>query len=198
MEEREASAATSSAASSPSNRRSETDAVLAKAVASHQYAVDQANLAAEDRGEVTTGPDVDLHQQEVEEHAYDDVHLGESMPHGGALLDSGLPGGGGAQDDTALTLQLERSGSTSWFVYASAFFVVIASVLGTGILGLPVKLALSGFTPFVTTYTVCFFMQILVLWYMCELLQRGSASMRLRSLNESIGHVWSRVRVRAL
>ena len=50
---------------------------------------------------------------------------------------------------------------------------MIASVLGTGILALPVRLAPSGFTPFVASYTLGLVMQLLVLVYMCELLQRS-------------------------
>lgn len=46
-------------------------------------------------------------------------------------------------------------------------------VQGTGILGLPVKLAKSGFTPFLVTYALCFIMQVLVILFMTELMQRG-------------------------
>jgi len=50
--------------------------------------------------------------------------------------------------------------STHPLTYAAVFFIVIASVLGSGILGLPVKLAEAGFTPFVVTYTLGFVMQV--------------------------------------
>jgi preprotein translocase subunit SecY len=38
----------------------------------------------------------------------------------------------------------------------------VASVLGTGILGLPIKLAKTGFTPFLFTYSVCLVMQVII------------------------------------
>jgi amino acid permease len=74
-----------------------------------------------------------------------------------------------------LRSKLESLSHATWFLYASAFFVVIASVLGTGILGLPVELGLSGFWPFFATYSVCFVMQALVICFMVELLQRTKA-----------------------
>ena len=67
----------------------------------------------------------------------------------------------------------EGAQRTSRWIFLVAFFVVIASVLGTGILALPVRLAPSGFTPFVASYTLGLVMQLLVLVYMCELLQRS-------------------------
>lgn len=63
--------------------------------------------------------------------------------------------------------------TTRPMVYVYACFLVIASVLGTGILGLPVKLAYCGFTPFVVVYTMCFIFQTIILWYMAELLARA-------------------------
>eukprot|EP01094_Clydonella_sp_ATCC50884_P027763 TRINITY_DN8109_c0_g1_i1.p1 TRINITY_DN8109_c0_g1~~TRINITY_DN8109_c0_g1_i1.p1 ORF type:complete len:484 (-),score=99.41 TRINITY_DN8109_c0_g1_i1:177-1628(-) len=60
-----------------------------------------------------------------------------------------------------------RGGYLQW-----RFFVVIASVLGTGILALPVRLAPSGFTPFLVTYTIGLFMQTFILVYMVDMLQR--------------------------
>jgi len=44
--------------------------------------------------------------------------------------------------------------------YVNAFFFVMADVLGTGILGLPIKLAQCGFWPFLVTYSVGFLMQV--------------------------------------
>jgi GTPase involved in cell partitioning and DNA repair len=56
-----------------------------------------------------------------------------------------------------------------------SFFVVVATVLGTGILALPVKVGETGFGPFVLNFFICFIAQALVLIYMVELLQKTSA-----------------------
>ncbi|KAA0161776.1 hypothetical protein FNF31_03562 [Cafeteria roenbergensis] len=53
-----------------------------------------------------------------------------------------------------------------------AFFVTIATILGTGILGLPVKLAKAGLIPFAVVFGVGLIMQISVVWLMTDLLQR--------------------------
>ena len=50
-------------------------------------------------------------------------------------------------------------------VGACSFFVTVATILGTGILGLPVKSGPSGFTPFVSTFSVCLVMQVLCLGF---------------------------------
>jgi len=68
---------------------------------------------------------------------------------------------------------------TPRIAFVNAFFLVVASVLGTGILGLPVKLAQSGFYPFLASYFLCFIMQVMIMFYMVELLQRG------RMINEA-------------
>jgi len=39
-------------------------------------------------------------------------------------------------------------------------FVAIASILGTGILGLPVTLSESGFRPFIISFLVCYVVQV--------------------------------------
>ncbi|KAL0479858.1 hypothetical protein AKO1_007364 [Acrasis kona] len=57
----------------------------------------------------------------------------------------------------------------------SCFFVVIATVLGTGILALPVKVGETGFGPFVTNFFICFVAQAFILIYMVELLQKTFA-----------------------
>lgn len=90
----------------------------------------------------------------------------------------------------------EDESSTPRSAFINTFFITIATVLvllkyfkqsleisfiylfffqlkGTGILGLPVKLGNSGFTPFLFTYTIGFFVQCLVVLFMTELLQRG-------------------------
>eukprot|EP01028_Stygiella_incarcerata_P010855 TRINITY_DN5875_c0_g1_i1.p1 TRINITY_DN5875_c0_g1~~TRINITY_DN5875_c0_g1_i1.p1 ORF type:complete len:601 (-),score=145.36 TRINITY_DN5875_c0_g1_i1:1619-3421(-) len=61
------------------------------------------------------------------------------------------------------------------WVYLSAFFITIATILGTGILALPVKVAHCGFEPFLATFVVCLVMQSFIVVYMLELLQRTEA-----------------------
>eukprot|EP01102_Stenamoeba_stenopodia_P004652 TRINITY_DN14969_c0_g1_i1.p1 TRINITY_DN14969_c0_g1~~TRINITY_DN14969_c0_g1_i1.p1 ORF type:complete len:497 (-),score=67.93 TRINITY_DN14969_c0_g1_i1:95-1585(-) len=58
-------------------------------------------------------------------------------------------------------------------IFVSAFFMIVASVLGTGILGLPVSVASSGLPPFIVSYSICLIMQALVIMFTIELLQRG-------------------------
>ena len=60
--------------------------------------------------------------------------------------------------------------------YASAFFVTIATTLGTGILGLPVKLSQSGVAPSVFVLTLVLGMQLAVAALMVELLQRAAVT----------------------
>ena len=52
----------------------------------------------------------------------------------------------------------------SWLVLAAqdaqVFFITIAVLLGTGILGLPVKLVYCGFWPFAAVFTFTLFMQV--------------------------------------
>ncbi|EGC30319.1 hypothetical protein DICPUDRAFT_6061, partial [Dictyostelium purpureum] len=71
---------------------------------------------------------------------------------------------------------------TPFLVLAYLYFIVIASVLGTGILGLPVKLSHSGFKPFVASYTLCFFMQLLSIFFLIEVLQRIYSIIKANSI----------------
>ncbi len=61
-----------------------------------------------------------------------------------------------------------------------SFFVVIATVLGTGILALPVKVGDTGFGPFVLNFFICFLAQAFILIYMVELLQKTNALMTMQ------------------
>ncbi|KAF2071012.1 hypothetical protein CYY_007672 [Polysphondylium violaceum] len=70
---------------------------------------------------------------------------------------------------------------TPLLTLAYLYFIVIASVLGTGILALPVKLAHSGFTPFVASYTLCYTMQLLSIFFLIEVLQRIYSIIRSNS-----------------
>lgn len=60
-----------------------------------------------------------------------------------------------------------------WGGFLICFGVAVATILGTGILGLPVKLADSGFAPFLPTFAVCLVMQVAVVVLMVEILQRA-------------------------
>jgi len=67
---------------------------------------------------------------------------------------------------------------SNWY-YIGCFFVTIASVLGTGILGLPVKTANSGFFPFLVVFAIVLVFEVGVIIYFVELLQQSRAIMRL-------------------
>jgi amino acid permease len=65
--------------------------------------------------------------------------------------------------------------ATSNWYYVGCFFVTIASVLGTGILGLPVKTANSGFYPFLLIFVIVLIMEEVIVIYFVELLQYTAA-----------------------
>jgi len=60
--------------------------------------------------------------------------------------------------------------------FAAAFFVTVASTLGTGILGLPVKLSSAGLAPVALVLTLVLLMQLSVAAMMVELLQRAAGA----------------------
>lgn len=60
-------------------------------------------------------------------------------------------------------------------VYLQTYFVTIACILGTGILGLPVTLDNSGFYPFLVVFIIAFSMQALVIFIGVEILQKAYA-----------------------
>eukprot|EP01138_Halocafeteria_seosinensis_P005393 gb/GECG01005513.1/.p1 GENE.gb/GECG01005513.1/~~gb/GECG01005513.1/.p1 ORF type:complete len:1012 (+),score=102.88 gb/GECG01005513.1/:1-3036(+) len=66
--------------------------------------------------------------------------------------------------------ETKREGCCQYF---AAFFITVATILGTGILGLPVDLANAGFFPFIATFAMCLAMQLAVVWLMTDLLQRA-------------------------
>ena len=66
------------------------------------------------------------------------------------------------------------------FALINATFVAVATILGTGILALPVKLSHSGFGPFFFTFTICLCMQLATVVLMVELLQRTHAEIGVR------------------
>ncbi|XP_078266225.1 uncharacterized protein LOC144599310 isoform X2 [Rhinoraja longicauda] len=68
-----------------------------------------------------------------------------------------------------------RSRDSPWklrLVYLQCYFVTIACILGTGILGLPGTVAYAGLQPFLVSFIAGFFMQMLVIYFFVDLLQR--------------------------
>ncbi|XP_071949688.1 uncharacterized protein [Antedon mediterranea] len=66
----------------------------------------------------------------------------------------------------------------SWkniWIYVQCYFVTIASILGTGILGLPVTAGESGFTPFLVSFLLGYVMQALGLLFFVDLLQKAQS-----------------------
>lgn len=59
------------------------------------------------------------------------------------------------------------------FIYLQCYFVTIATILGTGVLGLPVTLSQSGLWPFVVSFVIGFLMQGLLIVFMADLLQKA-------------------------
>ncbi|KAF0042494.1 hypothetical protein F2P81_006026 [Scophthalmus maximus] len=57
-------------------------------------------------------------------------------------------------------------------VYLQCYFLTIATILGTGILGLPVTIAHAGLLPFLVSFLVGFFVQALLIYLFVELLQK--------------------------
>ena len=63
---------------------------------------------------------------------------------------------------------------------ATICFTTIAVLLGTGILGLPIKLVETGFGPFVLIFTVTLLMQLAIVWVHADTLQRAQKHMQAR------------------
>ncbi|XP_075876212.1 uncharacterized protein LOC142884437 [Nelusetta ayraudi] len=58
------------------------------------------------------------------------------------------------------------------FIYLQCYFLTIATILGTGILGLPVTIAHAGLVPFLISFLIGFFVQALLIYLFVELLQK--------------------------
>ncbi|XP_027025485.2 uncharacterized protein si:ch211-51h4.2 isoform X2 [Tachysurus fulvidraco] len=58
------------------------------------------------------------------------------------------------------------------FIYLQCYFLTVATILGTGILGLPVTIARAGLIPFLVSFLVGFLMQALLIYLFVDLLQR--------------------------
>ncbi|XP_078419961.1 uncharacterized protein LOC144693794 isoform X3 [Cetorhinus maximus] len=57
-------------------------------------------------------------------------------------------------------------------IYLQCYFISIACILGTGILGLPGTVAHAGLQPFLVSFITGFFMQVLLIYLFVDLLQR--------------------------
>ncbi|CAL8395634.1 unnamed protein product [Boreogadus saida] len=77
---------------------------------------------------------------------------------------------------TTMSLKMTRKNQHSpWklrLIYLQCYFLSIATILGTGILGLPVTIAHAGLLPFLITFLIGFLVQGLVIYLFVELLQR--------------------------
>lgn len=75
------------------------------------------------------------------------------------------------------TNQKKQTGdSIMIFVYLQTYFVTIATILGVGVLGLPVTLAKSGIYPFLISFIFGAVMQALLVYFFVELLQLAHAA----------------------
>ncbi|XP_062250778.1 uncharacterized protein si:ch211-51h4.2 [Platichthys flesus] len=71
------------------------------------------------------------------------------------------------------------------FVYLQCYFLTIATILGTGILGLPVTIAHAGLVPFLVSFLIGFFVQGLLIYLFVELLQKCQV-VQLESLKAEV------------
>jgi amino acid permease len=76
---------------------------------------------------------------------------------------------------------IDTSQGLTYSQIAYCFFVSIATILGTGILALPVKLYETGFRPFMLTFTLTLFAQVTTVFLMAEVLQRASHILQSRA-----------------
>ncbi|XP_029355989.1 uncharacterized protein LOC115042098 [Echeneis naucrates] len=70
-------------------------------------------------------------------------------------------------------------------IYLQCYFLTIATILGTGILGLPVTIAHAGLVPFLVSFLVGFFVQALLIYLFVELLQKCQV-VQLESLKTDV------------
>ncbi|XP_046331134.2 uncharacterized protein LOC124114563 isoform X1 [Haliotis rufescens] len=78
------------------------------------------------------------------------------------------------------------SGGSKLLVYLQCYFVTIATILGTGILGLPVTLTQAGMYPFLISFITSTLMQVLLIFYFTDLLQRAIAVQRNPNQDELV------------
>ncbi|XP_035692230.1 uncharacterized protein LOC118426809 isoform X7 [Branchiostoma floridae] len=75
-----------------------------------------------------------------------------------------------------------------YIVYIQCYFVTIATILGTGILGLPVTLSHSGLYPFLVSFLIGFLVQCLLVYFFVEILQRAYAAQEQISKGATLSH----------
>ncbi|KAL1022466.1 hypothetical protein UPYG_G00028050 [Umbra pygmaea] len=77
---------------------------------------------------------------------------------------------------TTLPIKITRKNQDKpWklrLIYLQCYCMSIATILGTGILGLPVTIAHAGLMPFLVSFIIGFFVQALLIYLFVELLQR--------------------------
>ncbi|XP_041862943.1 uncharacterized protein si:ch211-51h4.2 isoform X2 [Melanotaenia boesemani] len=77
---------------------------------------------------------------------------------------------------SALSIKLTRKNQDRHWrlrcIYLQCYFLTIATILGTGILGLPVTIAHAGLVPFLASFLVGFFVQAILIYLFVELLQK--------------------------
>ncbi|XP_035863574.1 uncharacterized protein si:ch211-51h4.2 isoform X3 [Sander lucioperca] len=71
------------------------------------------------------------------------------------------------------------------FIYLQCYFLTVATILGTGILGLPVTIAHAGLVPFLVSFLIGFFVQALLIYLFVELLQKCQV-VQLESLKTGV------------
>ena len=67
---------------------------------------------------------------------------------------------------------------------ARIFFTTIAVLLGTGILGLPIKLVDTGFWPFLAVFSLTFLMQVAIVYVHADTMQRSKQHLLARLIAE--------------
>ena len=67
--------------------------------------------------------------------------------------------------------------SSDTALFATSFFLTMTSIIGIGILSLPVRMYQCGIEPFIALFVVCGGVQVLLVVAMVELLQRVSRSL---------------------
>eukprot|EP00063_Salmo_salar_P097378 XP_014072213.1 PREDICTED: uncharacterized protein LOC106613927 isoform X1 [Salmo salar] len=77
---------------------------------------------------------------------------------------------------TTMSIKITRKNQDKpWklrLIYLQCYFMSIATILGTGILGLPVTIAHAGLMPFLVSFIIGFFVQALLIYLFVDLLQR--------------------------
>ncbi|XP_052314373.1 uncharacterized protein si:ch211-51h4.2 [Oncorhynchus keta] len=77
---------------------------------------------------------------------------------------------------TTMSIKITRKNQDKpWklrLIYLQCYFMSIATILGTGILGLPVTIAHAGLVPFLVSFIIGFFVQALLIFLFVDLLQR--------------------------